>query len=115
MMKRYLIINIIILLASASLHAVQSSESVGLTQKKLETEQLPDLNIPRYGHCIFFTNGELIVIGGHTTGFVPTATAEYFSGGTWEWFMFTLIARNLFQIPGTGTLLHIGLCFMQKV
>ncbi len=84
MMKRYLIINIIILLASASLHAVQSSESVGLTQKKLETEQLPDLNIPRYGHCIFFTNGELIVIGGHTTGFVPTATAEYFSGGTWH-------------------------------
>ena len=84
MMKRYLIINIIILLASASLHAVQSSESVGLTQKKLETEQLPDLNIPRYGHCIFFTNGELTVIGGHTTGFVPTATAEYFSGGTWH-------------------------------
>ena len=84
MMKRYLIINIIILLASASLHAIQSSESVGLTQKKLETEQLPDLNIPRYGHCIFFTNGELTVIGGHTTGFVPTATAEYFSGGTWH-------------------------------
>ena len=84
MMKRYLIINIIILLASASLHAIQSSESVGLTQKKLETGQLPDLNIPRYGHCIFFTNGELTVIGGHTTGFVPTATAEYFSGGTWH-------------------------------
>ena len=84
MMKRYLIINIIILLASASLHAVQSSESVGLTQKKLETEQLPDLNIPRYGHCIFFTNGELTVIGGHTTGFVPTATAEYFNNGAWH-------------------------------
>ncbi len=84
MMKRHLIINIIILLASASLHAIQSSESVGLTQKKLETEQLPDLNIPRYGHCIFFTNGELTIIGGHTTGFVPTATAEYFSGGTWH-------------------------------
>lgn len=84
MMKRHLIINIIILLASASLHAVQSPESVGLTQKKLETEQLPDLNIPRYGHCTFIVNGELTVIGGHTTGFVPTATAEYFSGSTWN-------------------------------
>ena len=84
MMKRHLIINIIILLTSVSLHAVQPSESVGLTQKKLETEQLPDLNIPRYGHCTFFVNGELTVIGGHTTGFVPTATAEYFSGGTWH-------------------------------
>lgn len=84
MMKRHLIINIFILLASASLHAVQSPESVGLTQKKLETEQLPDLNIPRYGHCTFIVNGELTVIGGHTTGFVPTATAEYFSGGAWH-------------------------------
>lgn len=84
MMKRYLIIFIFTLLASASLHAVQSSESVGLTQKKLETEQLPDLNIPRYGHCTFIVNGELTVIGGHTTGFVPTTTAEYFSGGTWH-------------------------------
>ena len=84
MMKRHLIINIFILLASASLHAVQSPESVGLTQKKLETEQLPDLNIPRYGHCTFIVNGELTVIGGHTTGFVPTATAEYFSGDAWH-------------------------------
>ena len=84
MMKRHLIINIIILLTSVSLHAGQSSESGGLTQKKLEIEHLPDLNIPRYGHCTFFTNGELTVIGGHTTGFVPTATAEYFSGGTWH-------------------------------
>ena len=82
-MKRYLII-IIILLASASLLAMHSSESVGLTPKKLETEQLPDLNIPRYGHCTFIVNGELTVIGGHTTGFVPTATAEYFSCGTWH-------------------------------
>ena len=82
-MKRYLII-IIILLASASLLAMHSSESVGLTPKKLETERLPDLNIPRYGHCTFIVNGELTVIGGHTTGFVPTTTAEYFSGGTWH-------------------------------
>ena len=82
-MKKYLII-IIILLASASLLAMHSSESVGLTQKKLETKQLPDLNIPRYGHCTFIVNGELTVIGGHTTGFVPTATAEYFSDGAWH-------------------------------
>lgn len=75
---------IITLLASAFSLAGQSPEGVGLTQKKVETEQLPDLNIPRYGHCIFFANGELTVIGGHTTGFVPTATAEYFRDGAWH-------------------------------
>ena len=51
---------------------------------RIEIEQLPDLNIPRYGHCIFFANGELTVVGGHTTGFVPTPTAEYFSDGAWH-------------------------------
>lgn len=55
-----------------------------MTQKKLETKPLPDLNIPRYGHSIFFANGELTVVGGHTTGFVPTPTAEYFSDGAWH-------------------------------
>ena len=84
MMKRHLIINIIILLTSVSMHAGQSLEGGDLTQKKLEIEHLPDLNIPRYGHCTFFTNGELTVIGGHTTGFVPTATAEYFNNGAWH-------------------------------
>ena len=82
-MKRHLII-ILTLLASAFSLAGQSPEGVGLTQKKVETEQLPDLNIPRYGHCTFFANGELTVIGGHTTGFVPTATAEFFRDGAWH-------------------------------
>ena len=83
-MNRHLIIFIITLLISVSSLAGQSTESVGLTQKKLETKPLPDLNIPRYGHSIFFANGELTVVGGHTTGFVPTPTAEYFSDGAWH-------------------------------
>ena len=51
---------------------------------KLETERLPDLNIPRAGHALFYANGELTVAGGHTNGFVPTPTAEYFKDGEWH-------------------------------
>lgn len=47
-------------------------------------ERLPDLAIPRSGHNVFYTNGELVVTGGHTTNFVPTPTAEYFADGTWH-------------------------------
>lgn len=51
---------------------------------KVQSEQLPDMNIPRYGHNLFYLNGEPIVIGGHTSGFVLTATAEYFKDGKWH-------------------------------
>lgn len=51
---------------------------------KLEAERLPDMNIPRAGHALFFVNGEFVVAGGHASGFVPTPTAEYFKDGQWH-------------------------------
>lgn len=52
--------------------------------RELLVERLPDLNVPRNGHFLACVGGELTVIGGHTTGFIPTATAEYFQGGSWH-------------------------------
>ncbi|MBR1401655.1 MAG: hypothetical protein IJ562_08810 [Prevotella sp.] len=51
---------------------------------KIEAKRLPDMNIPRAGHALFYANGELTVAGGHTNGFVPTPTAEYFKDGKWH-------------------------------
>ena len=51
---------------------------------KIEAVRLPDLNIPRSGHGFLFVNGQPTVIGGHTSGFVPTSTIEYFSDGQWH-------------------------------
>ena len=45
---------------------------------------MPDLNVPRIGHSVFMVNGEPTVVGGHTTSFVPTTTAEYFRDGQWH-------------------------------
>ena len=53
-------------------------------QEELSWKRLPDLLVPRAGHAVCELDGELTVFGGHTTGFVPTATAEYLSGGRWH-------------------------------
>ena len=51
---------------------------------RIEAERLPALNIPRAAHQLFIVNGEPTVVGGHTTNFKPTATAEYFKDGQWH-------------------------------
>lgn len=50
---------------------------------RVEAQPLPNLNIPRSGHSAFMVNGEVTVVGGHTSGFVLTPTAEYFKDGRW--------------------------------
>ena len=50
----------------------------------IEVQRLPDLHIPRAGHSTYCLNEEIVVFGGHTTGFVPTPTAEYYSNGKWN-------------------------------
>ncbi len=51
---------------------------------KIVPQRLPDLNIPRFCHGTFFADGELTVTGGHTSGFVPTPTAEFLKDGKWQ-------------------------------
>ena len=80
-----LFLTCVLFVAMLSFQAIaQQPDTLGCKTIRIETEQLPDLNIPRYGHCTFFVGDELTVVGGHTTGFVPTATAEYFSDGAWH-------------------------------
>lgn len=64
--------------------AAPDSVEVACPEVKLQLEQLPDLNIRRASHTTFFVNGELVVAGGHTSGFVPTPTAEYYKDGEWH-------------------------------
>jgi AraC-like DNA-binding protein len=86
MNRQYLRLRIIILfpLLVLTLKTGYAENPVKCPMEKLVVEQLPDLHTPRSGHCVFFVNGELTVAGGHTMGFVPTPTAEYFSGGKWH-------------------------------
>ena len=87
MIKRGILILISFLALSSA--AAQETTSDHPTESacpfiKIEPERLADLNIPRFGNAIFCANGEMTVTGGHTSGFIPTATAEYYKDGKWH-------------------------------
>lgn len=77
-------LNLLLLIATLWTPAAQPSADTSLTLEKLQVERLPDLNLPRYSHNVFFAGSELTVVGGHTSGFVRTPTAEYYADGAWH-------------------------------
>lgn len=52
--------------------------------RPMQVERLPDLNAPRAGHKTLMLGDELTVIGGHTDGFKPLETLEYYRDGSWH-------------------------------
>jgi len=50
----------------------------------MESKRLPDMNEPRCGHALVWAGDHILAVGGHTTGFVPMSTAEYYQKGRWH-------------------------------
>lgn len=74
--------------------------------KKIQVERLTDLNIPRSGHQTLLVGNTVYVFGGHTSGFVPTNTAEYYEDGTWHVLQMTYTHdHGLCQPLSTGKVL----------
>ena len=83
MKKGFLLVFLFLLLLSCQ----QSPESVqhgDVTFHPMATKRLPDMNEARSGHALVWAGDHILAIGGHTTGFIPTATAEYYEGGRWH-------------------------------
>jgi len=75
-----LLVLFLILLPASS----QEHDTLSCTMVEITPVQLADMNIPRSGHAIFVLGDEVVVVGGHTKGFVPTATAEFYRDGEWH-------------------------------
>lgn len=73
-----------LLIPAMQAKAAVQTEQAGCPVVRVEAERLSDLNVPRSGHSAFIANGELTVVGGHTSGFVLTPTAEYYKDGKWH-------------------------------
>ena len=84
MKKIFHIILLIIALITTSKATADDVGNAKCPIIKLEAERLPDMTVPRSGHSAFLANGEVTVVGGHTSGFVLTPTAEYFEDGKWH-------------------------------
>ena len=52
--------------------------------QKMVFERLPSLETPRGVGQPILLGEEVTVFGGHTTGYKPAETAEYYSGGAWH-------------------------------
>ena len=114
------LLQVSILLASTPLWAgvsTDSDASATCRMEKISTERLPDLNIPRSGHNVCYVNGELTIIGGHTSGFIPTPTAEYYKDGKWHLLQtvynhdggFSVILKSGKVLIGGGFEKHLGI------
>jgi AraC-like DNA-binding protein len=80
-------IHLVALLAAllmCSTSAADGVEKANCPVVRVEAERLPDMNVPRSGHSALLLNGEVTVVGGHTSGFVLTPTIEYLEGGKWQ-------------------------------
>ena len=84
MYVRTIFIILLLILASGAKAQHQTEASKSCPVKKVQVERLPDLNIPRSGGHMLVINDIPYVFGGHTLGFVPTPTAEYFEDGEWH-------------------------------
>lgn len=81
----FLFCAMLLALSVQTLAAISDTTAVGGCQMlPVEVRHLPDLTIARSGHYTFYVDGELMVAGGHTNGFVPTATAEFLHNGSWQ-------------------------------
>ena len=63
--------------------ATRASDQQGVTAT-LKYERVADMKVPRIGHQIIPTFSGVLVVGGHTTNFALTSTAEVFL--EWMWF-----------------------------
>ena len=81
----------------------------GMQWKPLQVERLASLNAPRGQHRTLMMGGELTVIGGHTNGFKPIETLEYYRDGVWHEVPMNYSHDNGFAIPlPDGTVLIGG-------
>lgn len=71
---------------------------------KVEARELPPLNTPRSANALLaLEGGDILAIGGHTKGFIPVRTAEYFDGQEWH-----EIPMNYTHDGGFATILEDG-------
>jgi AraC-like DNA-binding protein len=72
----------VILLLTALLSVSVNAQEASFM--KIAFERLPSLEAPRGNHQTILLNGEVTVVGGHTTGYKPLETLEYYKGGSWH-------------------------------
>lgn len=110
-MKHVLSILAAIFLAGCSSVGTGEQPAVGQDGTQwapLQVERLASLNVPRGQHRTLMAGGELTVIGGHTDGFRPVETLEYYANGAWHEVPMHYSHDNGFALPLPDGTVMIG-------
>ena len=83
-MKRIVLFSAFLLLLLSCGQQPEAVQHDGISFVPMETKRLPDMSEPRTGHALVWAGDHILAVGGHTTGFVRSSTAEYFDGGRWH-------------------------------
>lgn len=87
-MKQSLLISLAAVLLAGCSPAQQGGRVIsapdGTQWREMGVERLPDMNEPRGNHRTAVLGEEIVVLGGHTDGFKPLETAEYYADGAWH-------------------------------
>ncbi len=83
-MKRVCFSVFLLLLLLSCQQPPEEVQHGGITYVPMKAKRLPDMNEARMSHGLVWASDHLLAIGGHTTGFVPSTTAEYYEGGRWH-------------------------------
>ena len=65
-------------------HSTRAEGSNKGVTATLKYEKIADMNTARAGHQLFPSGKGFVVVGGHTTDFSPTKTAEIWQDGSWR-------------------------------
>lgn len=83
-MKRVIFSFLLLLVMLACQPSPEVMQHGDITFVPMATKRFPDMNEPRIGHALLWAGNHVFAVGGHTTGFVPSATAEYYESGRWH-------------------------------
>jgi len=64
-------------------HVTRAADKQGVTAT-LKYEQIANMTVPRIAHQVFPSGDGFVVVGGRTTGFQLTKTAELYRNGSWQ-------------------------------
>lgn len=96
------------MLACTKAASPEPIEKEGVTFSYMESESLPPMLHPRACFVLQEVNGDLLAIGGHTTGFLTTATAEIFHKGRWTEIPTLYPHDGAFSVPLKGGFVLVG-------
>ena len=112
-MKCLCVISVAVVLAACAPAETGGARAVagpdGTQWHRMSVERLPDLQAPRGSHRTLVFGDEIVVLGGHTDGFKPLETAEYYADGAWHTVSMMYPHENGFAAPlPDGTVLLGG-------